>query len=1047
MSRAHAVCGIALCASAVAFAAGCRRDGCLGGDDGQCMPVAACRALTYACGSLPGTVKVTTSFARMPGPKAHAATNVADPDVELSNDLVRIVLDAPGHAQNLAPSGGTILDFAPIGTTSGDQTNSIYQAAGLLPRDAVHYDSWTYSEHPSPDVTQHTVTAFFRGHLEGDPRVTVVTRYELRPCEPGVRVTTDLYNGAPDANTLYLTDGLFWGDNTLAPFVPGEGLGFRLPDLDLLHIDLAWRQWPFLAARSQAPPDVAYAVVPCDRGFGAGFNSTTLSASGVPLAPTLPGDGLHYERFILATPGPGLAPAVAAALQVRTEVHGDPAPVPVTGRVVVGGVPFDGQAGRAASLLFYEPAPGGNPDDPAHRVPWSEAVPATDGTFQVTLPRDRSYRVQPYAFGLPAGPALSFAVAHDPVSIGDLTLTASARLHAIVRKTADNLATYAELVVIPAGSAESGTPPTFYGLFPGCDPMLGPPHGGTPACNRALTANGVFDLLLPAGEYYVYATRGPFATLDRAQITVRAGDDITQTFLVQDLVVLDRPNILSVPKLGSPGTFEEIVSGDFHVHGAASYDSSIPDQDRVVSFLAAGLDVVVATDHDVVTNYASALSLLSGSHSLVVIPGVEQTPNILWFDVPGQDFPKTLGHFNFWPLEVNTTLPRNGAPWDELQEPGAMMDAMESLFTADGVNFNGAGVRQLNHPYALTKLGRDQGFTRAIGYDPRTPIEAGKSFAADVLLRAPSGGHRNVDWDVQEVMTGASRADWLRYRTLWFSMLTQGLLRAGAANSDTHSLGLEQAGYPRNLVFGDYGAEVAGSKLDVDAFNADVKSGHMVGTTGPVLDAIIDDGMGNQYRPGLTPITVTPGIANLVVSVQVAPWIPVQEIRVYVNGRLKMTQNVEGYFLTSKIDPVTQMPVRIDPFSGNSVPIGPIRTLLSSLTSCTNTPPTFKCPDSKDVWLVVEAGMHQDPACGELLPEVVPVCDDLPAAAGHSPCVCDTDDDGLPDLPDADVPIRPDPTDPRFHVEAIAPGVWPVAFSNPFLLNIDGGDWVAPGLP
>ena len=53
-------------------------------------------------------------------------------------------------------------------------------------------------------------------------------------------------------------------------------------------------------------------------------------------------------------------------------------------------------------------------------------------------------------------------------------------------------------------------------------------------------------------------------------------------------------------------------------------------------------------------------------------------------------------------------------------------------------------------------------------------------------------------------MTGASPAEWLRYRALWFSLLSQGFLRAGTANSDTHSLALEHVGYPRNLVFGDH---------------------------------------------------------------------------------------------------------------------------------------------------------------------------------------------------------------------------------------------------
>ena len=48
-------------------------------------------------------------------------------------------------------------------------------------------------------------------------------------------------------------------------------------------------------------------------------------------------------------------------------------------------------------------------------------------------------------------------------------------------------------------------------------------------------------------------------------------------------------------------------------------------------------------------------------------------------------------------------------------------------------------MRQLNHPFADSKLGREQGFLRAIGYDPRTPIVPGASFAADVLLRTPGG--------------------------------------------------------------------------------------------------------------------------------------------------------------------------------------------------------------------------------------------------------------------------------------------------------------------
>jgi len=82
-------------------------------------------------------------------------------------------------------------------------------------------------------------------------------------------------------------------------------------------------------------------------------------------------------------------------------------------------------------------------------------------------------------------------------------------------------------------------------------------------------------------------------------------------------------------------------------------------------------------------------------------------------------------------------------------------------------------------------------------------------------------------------------------------------------------------------------------------------------------------------------------------------------------------------------------------------------------------------PAQGDAWLVVEAGLEQE----------TPPDDE------------DGKSDGLPDLSDADLPTRPrDTTDPRFDVEAVAPGIWPAAFTNPFLLNLDGGDWVAPGL-
>jgi hypothetical protein len=1004
-----------------ALGAGCHRDGCVGGDDGQCVPPSACPAIAYPTCETPklrveqiGPMDVE----RVPGPKALAAEG----DYVLENDRIRAVFDAPEHPHDLAPSGGAILDLAPLsddqGTVPADQTNAIYHAAGVLPRDAVHYESATILDPAlDPAAPGAYVAVIFRGHLESDARVTVVTRYEVRPCEPGVRVRTDVYNGAPDPNTLFLADGFLWGDNGLVPFVPAKGLGFVVPNLDLLHLDAAWREWPFLVARSQTVPDTSYAAISCDRSQGAGFNSTTLTAAGVPLGVTLPGDGFHFERFILAVWGSGLAPAVAAAMDIRTMVHGDPPAVMVNGRLVANGTPVNSWAGRAASLLFYEPATGANPDDPNGITPRNEVVPLSDGTFQVALPPNRTYRVQPYAFGLPAAAPTSFAVAAADEAIGDVTITATAELRVNVESAPGVPVNYAELVLIPIDdpAVSNARAPSLYSLFPGCLalpdppsgplpttcdhvgclPMLGPPDGASPACNRALTGEtkGTFDLAVPPGQYHVYATTGPFSSIDIADVDLAPGT-VTPSITLQ------------VQSLASQILPAGVVSGDFHVHGGASYDSGIPDQDRVISFLATGVDVIIATDHNVVSSYAATLAGMTGASSaLAIIPGVEQTPNILWYYVPGDTFPKTLGHFNFWPLVPDLFSTRNGAPWAELREPGQLMDDMDAMAFSTPTT----AVRQLNHPYLLNKLGRDQGYPKAIGYDPRDPIPQtptnGYTFAANALAKAPGGpGHyRNIDWDVEEVMTGASRADWLRYRALWFSLLNQGFLRAGTANSDSHSLAVERIGYPRNLVWGNHDK----TNLDVGAFDADVKAGHLEGTNGPVLDVTIDDGAGNVYRPGLTPITVT-STAQLSVTVTAAPWIPVDEVRVFVNGQ-QVQVPVDGSMVPA---------VDVSAYFAGADPLGtvPSRYPVHSF------PLSALLPAKGDAWIVVEAGMHQ----------VTPP---------------DTDGDGLPDLPASDVPVRPPNGDERFQVEAIAPGVWPTAFSNPFLLDLDGGGWTAPGLP
>ena len=151
------------------------------------------------------------------------------------------------------------------------------------------------------------------------------------------------------------------------------------------------------------------------------------------------------------------------------------------------------------------------------------------------------------------------------------------------------------------------------------------------------------------------------------------------------------------------------------MHAGASFDSSFPERDRALSFVAQGVDVIAATDHDVITSYHRALEELGLSDRVRVMPGVETTGQILFLRPPGADIPRVIGHFNFWPLRHDPSLPRNGAPDDERVEPGELFDRVAELY-------DGQGVAQLNHPFLGDDLGRDQGYLAAIDYDPRRPV-------------------------------------------------------------------------------------------------------------------------------------------------------------------------------------------------------------------------------------------------------------------------------------------------------------------------------------
>jgi hypothetical protein len=404
--------------------------------------------------------------------------------------------------------------------------------------------------------------------------------------------------------------------------------------------------------------------------------------------------------------------------------------------------------------------------------------------------------------------------------------------------------------------------------------------------NVVYTATGAGSIAIRPGTYDVYAARGPEYGVARKRITVASGATATTDFRLKRVI-----------------RTRDALAADFHVHSGRSLDSSAPLEDRVVSFAAEGVELMISTDHDKNLDYAPVISGLGLGARIASITGVEVTGS-----VPNPpNFPNSIGHINAWPITVAKDQRRDGAVDDEYVAPNWVYSRLRAIGGADMVI-------QYNHPRAgisgLTSIGifNSIGCSRCsnaidttcttaadcpatgdpectcVGYQPDRPLTMPPN---DILLdtgvlgpgSAPNPqGIRNIDFDVVEVANGAKIGDYpayLQMRGDWFSLLAQGVLKPGTGVSDSHFITVEHAGWSRTYVLGTGDDPAA---LDVAGFDANVKAGRMVVSAGPWIQATVK-ARGGKRGPGDEVASQT-GSIKLKVDVRSPAWIPVDEVRV-----------------------------------------------------------------------------------------------------------------------------------------------------------------------
>jgi hypothetical protein len=331
------------------------------------------------------------------------------------------------------------------------------------------------------------------------------------------------------------------------------------------------------------------------------------------------------------------------------------------------------------------------------------------------------------------------------------------------------------------------------------------------------------DVVLPTGTFLVAASRGPEYSLETRVIEILDGRSQNETFTI-DRVVDTRG----------------LVSLDSHMHTRNSDGTpSIPE--RLRSILVEGLDAVVSTDHNYISDYKSELDKLGLADQVAVIFGEEVTARTGSI------------HFNAYPVVRRPNEPNFGAVSVEDETP-------KTLFGLSRTAFPGSLV-QVNHPRS-----------RGLGYFLFYELDPEKAATAKTPF--------DLDFDVMEAMNGARLEDANRQSIEdWFHLLNRGYPIRVVGSSDTHQIQGGEPGYSRTYVL--YNGP-KGRALDVPALMRAVKEGRSFVSNGPIVSARVGKATFGDL------VEARKGRLGLMIRVMGAPWLDISEVRVVVNGERKI---------------------------------------------------------------------------------------------------------------------------------------------------------------
>ena len=649
-----------------------------------------------------------------------------------------------------------------------------------------------------------------------DPDVAVITDYFLAPTDTYLTVTTTMTNnGSEDILSFQVGDAIQWGLTT--HFAPGwDNDNRNIPgdgyDIGGVVLDVAW-----VAGNGQGS-SYGYTIPAgtMDMPNGSSWSDPNVKFLDMPAG----GGSDSYTRFFIIGDG-SISSISDLVFSLNSTTTGT-----LSGTVTEAGTanPIDG-----ATVAITTGQCLGTNGAVSYTLARSDAAGSYNaqlepGTYQVLFQKDGRNDSSCQTVSISAGGNTVQNGTLDPAGVLAWTVTESG-----------------SGIALPAKLSLLNTP-----VSPDWD---GPDLGDASSLAGGyaiLSPTGAGSLEVPPGNYELWISRGTEYDVSVQPITITAG-------------VTTNVNAALLRSVDSTGW----ISSDLHVHAANSFDSGVTFETRIQQSAAEGLEYPVATDHDYHSDMTSAITSTGLTSWVGTMPGNELTTN-------------DWGHFNAYPVTVNTGALRNGAPdWIGLT-PSGIFGALRADL-ADPVV-------QLNHPRA-----------GGIGYFDLTSINP-------VTGESPDPNY-STDYDAVEVFNGKRLTQVLTVKNDWYHLLNNGERVTGLGNTDTHKVFGQEMGYPRNFI---YLQTDDPSAVTASTFRDAVRDGRVFFTNGPFVEFWVDGNLPSDV------VTNTGGLVDVRVRIQAPDWVVVDTADIIVNGQVVRTLAVPDTGTALRIDTTETLSITDD---------------------------------------------------------------------------------------------------------------------------------------